>query len=376
MGMDLVFGWRTAVLSVATAILLPLAIALWRSLRNRVASRALAGALVIMVGVFTPWMIGFAGFYDRWRWLTFLPVADALLVPPFLYFHAFALTHGRLPERRWQHLGPGTAQFAYQCASFALPMAVKERWADLSMPITEPLFAAALALSFIIYGRASFQMLHRYRTAVARQRSDDALFAADWIQRSMAAFAILALLWAAFLLWNAVSPLGYVKLMPLYATIAAFALYLGIAGWRYLSVEFPSFADFEVPDRTGPERDWTALGLEWKKRTQCEEWYRQEAITLKQLASLLGTNSSYLSRALNEGLGVGFSDFINAMRCDAVAEALRAGSRGALLELALDAGFASKASFNRAFRARFAITPGSMRAALGSDRKNQDDNAN
>jgi AraC-like DNA-binding protein len=359
--MDLVFGWRTAVLSVAAGILLPLAVSLWRAMRNRVAARTLAAVLVAMVGVFVPWLIGFAGFYDAWRWLTFLPVANALLVPPLLYLHTYSLAHGGWPRSGWRHLVPGTIQFLYQVACFALPLPLKLEWARRSLPVTEPAIALLLAASFLAYGVQSMRLLRRYRRAVARQRSDDALFAADWLQRSIAAIGLLALIWAAFLTWDAVSPLGYFGLMPLYVSIAGFALYLGIAGWRYLAVGFPTFAEVEVPERSGPERDWAALGAAWEERVRGEGWYRQESITLRQLAALLGTNSSYLSRALNEGLGVGFSDFINAMRCDEVAQALRDGSPRPVLELALDAGFASKASFNRCFRSRFGQAPSGLR---------------
>ena len=282
--MGLVFGWRTAILCVATAILLPLAIALWRAMRNRVAARTLAAALIVMVGVFTPWMIGFAGFYDQWRWLTFLPVANPLLLPPLLYLHAYALTHGNWPDLGFRHLVPGVIQFGYQSAAFVLPLSMKERWADQSLPLTGPVFGLLLAVSFLGYASAAFRLLRRYRVAVAKQRSDDMLFAAEWLQRSMAAFAMLASLWALFLLWDAVAPLGYFGLMPLYAAIASFALYLGIAGWRYLAVPFPSFADDDIPDRAGTEHDWAALGYEWAERTRLAGWYRQEALTLKQLA--------------------------------------------------------------------------------------------
>ena len=41
----------------------------------------------------------------------------------------------------------------------------------------------------------------------------------------------------------------------------------------------------------------------------------------------------------------------------------RIGDGGDLLHIALESGFGSKASFNRAFRARFGMTPSAYRAA-------------
>ena len=89
-------------------------------------------------------------------------------------------------------------------------------------------------------------------------------------------------------------------------------------------------------------------------------------MTLSDLAGRLGTNTSHLSRAFNEGLGRNFSEAINGLRAEMVAAALEAGARGDLLSLAFDAGFSSKASFNRAFRQRFAVTPSAFRARLRS----------
>ena len=64
-----------------------------------------------------------------------------------------------------------------------------------------------------------------------------------------------------------------------------------------------------------------------------------------------------------------FSAFINGLRAEGVAEALRDRPDTDLLDLAFDMGFASKASFNRAFRARFGMAPSQYRRTItdGSD---------
>jgi Helix-turn-helix domain len=55
---------------------------------------------------------------------------------------------------------------------------------------------------------------------------------------------------------------------------------------------------------------------------------------------------------------------------EAVANALRNGDRRDLLDLALAAGFSSKASFNRAFRAAFGVTASEYRRIQGSESTN------
>lgn len=81
----------------------------------------------------------------------------------------------------------------------------------------------------------------------------------------------------------------------------------------------------------------------------------------------LGANTAYLSRAVNEGLGVNFNAFVNRMRAEEVARRMKADPAARdLLQLALNAGFSSKATFNRAFRAAFHLSPSEFRRRLRS----------
>ena len=105
----------------------------------------------------------------------------------------------------------------------------------------------------------------------------------------------------------------------------------------------------------------------WAEQVQREQLYADPELSVPRLARMLGTNSAYVSRAFNQGLGESFSGFINRLRCEAVAARLRAGSTEDLLELALDCGFSSKASFNRAFRATFHCNPSAYRRGQGSN---------
>lgn len=364
----LVFGWRTAVLAVTVTQLLVIAIALFRPLANRVANRTLAILLLVLTGVVTPWMIGFAGFYDRWRWLTFAPFQITLAVAPLLWLYAQALTTGRWPAHGWRHLLPAATQFAYLSGGFLLPMTAKERWANLTYaPVTHATDLLTV-LGLAIYGAAGLRLLRRYRSELAEQRSDDARFAGRWLARALAAAALLLPVWAGYAGWNAVDPLGYRGLMGLYLAIAAFALFLGIEGWRHAALPFPQIGAPEAAP-AAPGRDWRGQGATWAAAVRANGWAADPELSLATLARRLGTNTAYLSRALNEGLGLSFSAFVNGLRSRAVAAAIDAGDARPLLDLALDAGFASKASFNRAFQAELGCSPSTYRRA--SSQKNR-----
>lgn len=358
----LTFGWRTAVLTVVVIQLLSIAAGLYRILANRVANRTLAALLIVLAGILTPWLIGFAGFYDRWRWLTFAPFQITLAVAPLTWLYAQSLVTGRWPRRGWRHMVPAIAQAKFLTASFLLSFPVKERWSDT---VHQP-YSIATDLATITglawYGLAGLRLLGTYRVLLAAQRSDDHRFAARWLSRAIGATLILLPVWAGYAVWDAVAPIGYVGLMGLYVAIAAFALYLGIEGWRHAALPFPHLDDLTVPEvAPPPSRDWRALGERWAATVVAERWHCDPDLSLAVLAQRLGTNTNHLSRAVNEGLGHNFSSVIARMRAETVAEALRAGSNADLLDLALEAGFSSKASFNRAFLATFGQTPSAYR---------------
>ncbi|WP_294329227.1 helix-turn-helix domain-containing protein [uncultured Sphingomonas sp.] len=361
------FGWRTAILAVAAAQLLAIAIGLTRVLANRVANRTLSTLLIVLTGILLPWLIGFAGFYDRWRWLTFAPFQITLAAGPLIWLYANALVTGRWPEKGWRHLAPAAVQAAFLTASFLLPLPVKQRWSDIVHQPYSIVADLATIAGLAWYGIAGLRLLRRYRALLAGQRSDDTRFAARWLSRAIGATLVLLPVWTGYALWDAIAPIGYVGLMGLYVAIAAFGLYLAIEGWRHAALPFPHLDDLAIAEPAPPPRDWGRLGELWAAKVAAERWHCDPDLSLGVLARRLGTNTNHLSRAVNEGLGVNFSSFIGRMRAETVAAALRDGSSADLLDLALEAGFSSKASFNRAFLATFGQTPSAYRRHVAKD---------
>lgn len=164
----------------------------------------------------------------------------------------------------------------------------------------------------------------------------------------------------------------------MYLALAVVGVYLGVAGWRQAALPVPLTATAEVDPIPGdPEAartpDWPVIAHEIADRIREAGWWREPDLSLARLSRLLGTNSGRLSRAINLGLGMNFSNFVNGLRAEGVARALEAGSDRDLLSLALDMGFASKASFNRAFKARFGVTPSQFRRQVSNPAFSQAD---
>jgi len=92
--------------------------------------------------------------------------------------------------------------------------------------------------------------------------------------------------------------------------------------------------------------------------------YRQDGLTIAQLAERLGMPEYRLRRLINQALGYrNFNSFLNFYRiADAkVALADPAQAEVPVLTIALDAGFSSLGPFNRAFKAETGLTPTEFR---------------
>lgn len=361
-GVELYFGWRVALLGLASAQLLTLAVAVSRQDANRSANRVLAAVLIVLTGVLTPYSIGFAGAYDAWRWLTFAPFALTLALPPLLFGYTHALVRGRLPDRFGLHLVPAALQLAYFLVCFVLPQAAKWDWyTGGHARFINPMFEIALLVSLSVYAALSLRRLGDYRRDLAEARSDDDRFAAAWLSRVIVALVAVLGIYAAFTVWDWISGgIDYFQETGLYLSLAGIGLYLGVEGWRHAALRFPVPVPTAATE-TAAGPDWVAVAADVDARVREAGWAREPDLSLPVLARRLATNTGRLSRTINQGLGVNFSAWINGLRAEAVATALDAGSGEDLLTLAFDAGFSSKASFNRAFHARYGVAPSRYR---------------
>src|SRR5690349_4192439 len=83
-------------------------------------------------------------------------------------------------------------------------------------------------------------------------------------------------------------------------------------------------------------------------------------LSLGAIAAACGVSRFHMAHAFGQGAGSPVMDYVRARRLGEAAQRLAAGA-GAILEVALDAGYGSHEAFSRAFRARFGVTPETVR---------------
>ena len=99
-----------------------------------------------------------------------------------------------------------------------------------------------------------------------------------------------------------------------------------------------------------------------------EQPWKDSELTLAHLAARVNSTPHKLSEVLNSQIGQTFYDFVNGYRVREVQRRIKAGEARALkmLALALDAGFASKSTFNQVFKKHTSQTPSNFRQAVGA----------
>lgn len=87
--------------------------------------------------------------------------------------------------------------------------------------------------------------------------------------------------------------------------------------------------------------------------------YYNPKLTLSEMAELAGTNPHELSRAINQGFGMNFNDFVNSYRVEAFKRRVVEPQyqNHTFLAVAMMVGFNSKTAFNRSFKKLTGETP-------------------
>lgn len=358
------FGPWSTTLGLAAAFGALVALLLLFARGNRPANALLAALIGVAVLRLMPYVLGYAGFYDAYPWLSFAPFDLALAIGPLLYLYVRRLATPALPRGWGWHFAPAAIDLAYMLWAFALPIEAKGRWNDaVHVPFVDPVQAGAAIASLAAYLVATLRFVRRYQAWLAENVSDRYEHRQPWVTTVLAALGVWLAAAAGFeLVDRFVSDLDYFDRFPQYLLFSAIVLLLGLEGWRHAGHRFPTMV-LRAEPAAPAGRDWAATGAEWRERIRAEGWWRDPRLTLAAVARRLATNESYVSRAFNDGLARNFNAVVNGLRVEAVQARLAADDGADLLTMALDAGFASKASFNRAFRDHSGMSPSAWRAS-------------
>ncbi len=125
-----------------------------------------------------------------------------------------------------------------------------------------------------------------------------------------------------------------------------------------------------VPDLSVKERSRINKGLQ--KLLEKDQVYKDPDLRLSDIALMLGTNRTYLSRTVNDEMNTTFCDLINDYRVKHAKSLLEKTDEEIPLEdIASMAGFNSTSSFYRIFKEKTGIPPGKYRTICASQKEDE-----
>ena len=347
---------------------------------NKKHSKWLA-AFIFLGGLYIcPFMLGYAGWYSikSYReFLFFIPFQQLFLIGPVFFFYVKTLLNRnfKLTQKDFIHFLPAIVYFIYSLIVFISDKLILDEfyfYADGKDKDLDFWYQMAGLISMLFYLFMSLTYYLSYRKLSLQEVSFANEVAFKWIKHFTIAFSLILVLRVLFFIlnpeWGAFGSKYWY-----YLCFSILLMYISITGYSNtikttIKLDSNLLVKFEPSgnDKSGDTKNESgeALALhEWKDKIthlfEAEDVYKNPNLTLTDLASLLNTNRNIISKAINQEFKMNFNDFVNEKRAEAVIEKLKNGehSNNTLLGIALDCGFNSKTTFNRAFKKHTGTAP-------------------
>ena len=323
---------------------------------NRSANRFLALALAVIILWIARLLaidITLNAYVGWWSWF---PFQFSLALGPFIFFYVRKLT-----EPEYTFRSKDLAHFIpllLEMGSHALEVteSIKSGLPTYETPVFYQLNPILKLLAFVsvgIYLYASDRLIERFYRNLKFNGGDRYRYEFRWLQNGLKVFGLLWALWIPFTAvgyfyhHNEANPQTwyslYIILTIMAIRMAVIAFFKQDAGVR---VAAEPFLKPPLPAEMKQRGSWL------KKSMQSGLYYQDPELSLKSLAEKLDLHPHELSRIINTALKKNFNDFVNEFRVAEIIRKMRdpANDRLTLLGIAYDAGFNSKATFNRTFR--------------------------
>lgn len=355
---------------------------------NQTANRLLA-ALMVAFTIFLAGGVYYAtGLFERFPYFFGISYQMPFVFGPLVYLYARAASDRawRFERRHWVHFIPVIVSTVlagpYYMMSAADKIALYDRLQHGELPALIATIDPLKFVSGVSYSVATLLYLRRHRLRIRNSYSNTARVNLGWLLWLAGAAAGIWLL-ATSLHFGAIGP--RVRDDHISLAIAVLIYAIGYRGLRqteiftYESIQDPAPAPVvSVPDAEPPpphprqerwgltDDDAERLQRELRGLMEKECPWKDPDLNLPDLAGRLGSTPHKLSELLNARLGKTFYDFVNGYRVQEVQRRIASGDNRTrtMLTLALDAGFASKSTFNQAFKSQTGQTPSAYRKAV------------
>jgi len=234
--------------------------------------------------------------------------------------------------------------------------------------LTKTITKVVIFSQIIVYTLLTIKMINQYQTKAKQTLSS---YNPDIFKWLWALIIFVVSTWVLFIFFNFISRIQSINTLG-YFLLVLMVYFIAIIHWRNPSLFHIKqlAAQLETQSSNKPSEDLidqetrSSILRSVQEQVKEQTLYRNSEITLAILAEEIGVSPHYLSETLNQHSGKNFNRFINEYRVAEVCQQLEQKSERKLLDLALDAGFSSKSSFNAIFKKLTGQTPSQYRQSL------------
>ncbi len=312
--------------------------------------------------------------YPHWLGVDFaMPIINGLL----LYFYVLEIT-GNTLKNKWivlLHLIPTISLVILTIPFYSLSGAEKVtvfenegagfEWHMLYSDILIP-------LSGLVYSIWSLVIIKKYRLKIQDSFSNVDKKELRWLTYLSIGFLIL---WVISIFFESTI---------IYSAVAILVLFIGFFGINQLNIFYAPVTtnsgpvdtsnSFEKSKEESPKpraisKRYAKSGLNEEMAAQIyaklnalmhdDALYKNEDLTLSELAKTLNAHPNHLSQVINEQEGNNFYNYINSIRVKEFIKlaSLEENKKYTMISLAYDVGFSTKSTFNKHFKAYTGKTP-------------------
>jgi AraC-like DNA-binding protein len=339
-------------------------------------------------------MFGYAGWYSKAIYrdiLFYTPFQQLFLLAPVLYFYFKTLLDKsfNFSKNDYIHFLPATLYLIYSIIVFLTDKVVLRQYyfyEDGKDKDFSTWYQIVGLLSLTYYLIQSLKTYNDYKTITYNVVSfaDSVMF--KWAQRFLIAFLILITIRILFFIVNPEWD-EFGKKFWYYVCFSILFYYVSISGYTNSILSTTFFKDsplnsgndlklkmdgtietessLSFPDDNkllGEKTEILDLTI-WKDKIEklmlIDKMYENPELVISDLSSKLDTHSKKVSQVINQGFNMNFNDFVNHHRIKALISKIEEGEHNiqTLLSLALECGFNSKSTFNRAFKRSTSLNP-------------------
>ena len=321
-------------------------------------------------------MLGYTGWYtysdSTAEFLFFVPFMQVLIIGPVVYFYIRNLLNPafKFQKNDWIHFVPGIIYLIYSLVVFITDKYIVDEfyfYADKRDKDLKAWYQLSGLFSMLFYLVLSLKSYLNYKTLIFNTVSyaDSILF--RWIQNFLLAFLLFVIIRVIFFFTNPQWE-NFGSQFWYFLAFSFIMLFIAMSGYTHAirsSTIGPVItkAHNSTVNEIEPRQNSTPQLDKWYHKIiellEVKKVYKNPRLTLLDVANELETTTKTVSGIINSGFHMNFNDLINHYRIEAVKNKLKNGEyqQSTLLGIALESGFNSKATFNRAFKKSTGMTP-------------------